>query len=145
MAKTDFRIREMTEDDIEKVKYMHCYDPSLEELWLSNFHGYFSGEDSLCLIAQYGEEIAEYVLSTSDAPAGCIQYILVTDKYKRNCIGYNLFDTAINILRTRGVKNVSVSIHTQNNAALNLSRKFGFQLREIDLNSHKRYIGSLEL
>ena len=143
MAKTDFRIREMTEDDIPNVQSMHY--GVIPEPCVWDIHSYLTALDGLGFVAE-NEKLAGYVLSARCGYQARIDYLLVLPQYRRNGIATNLANAAVERHKEEGTRKLFVNISAGNEAALTFARKSGLSLTEVEISdSDRRYYGSLEL
>ena len=145
MTKTKFRIREMTEDDIGEVQFMHYGILPPGTSWIQDFHGYLSAKHVSGFVAE-NEEIAGYTLTAMSGTQVRIDYLLVLPQYQRNGIAVNLLNSVTERYKADGARSLFVNISADNEVALALARKYGFSLNRVKINnSNTRYLGSLEL
>lgn len=143
MTKTDFRIREMTEDDIHNVQFLHY--GVIPEPWVRDIHGYLTALDGLGFVAENGK-VAGYALSSRCGYQARIDYLLVLPQYRRNGIATNLVNAAVERHKEEGARKLFVNISAGNEVALAFARKSGFSLIEVKISdSDRRHYGSLEL
>jgi|SRR3989344_2234803 len=143
MTKTDFRIREITEDDILSVQFMHY--GVIHEPWVWDIHGYLTALDGLGFVAENGK-LAGYVLSARNGHQARIDYLLVLPQYRRNGIATNLANAAVERHKEEGAEKLFVNISAGNEVALAVARKSGLSLTEVEISdSDRRHYGRLEL
>lgn len=143
MTKTEFRIREMTEDDLDEVQFMHY--GVIPESWVWNFHGYLIEIDGLGFVAENGKPLG-YALSAMTGSQARIDYLLVSPHYQRNGIATDLVNAVAERYKADGAGSLFVNISADNEAALALARKHGFSLSGVKINdSDNRFYGRLEL
>ncbi len=94
----------------------------------------------MCFVALDGEELLAYVIGMLIPPEGEIYRIAVTPKRRKRGIGYRLLDYSVKTERGRGLETLFLEVRSQNTAARNLYKAYGFD----EISVRKNYYRSPE-
>lgn len=81
----------------------------------------------MCFVAKEGDELYAYVIGILIAPEGEIYRIAVREDKRKRGIGYRLLDFAVKTERGRGLETLFLEVRSQNTAARNLYKAYGFE------------------
>ncbi|MDO5708160.1 MAG: ribosomal protein S18-alanine N-acetyltransferase [Andreesenia angusta] len=121
-------IRDMEESDIDSVYEIEkeCFKtPWSKESIIIDFK---NKDIAHYLVAENKGEILGYIGSWKVLDEGQITNIAVREKYRRAGIGKNLLSNLIDLLENRGVKTIVLEVRVKNESAINLYKKFGFDI-----------------
>lgn len=85
-----------------------------------------TAEGAMCFAARDGGRVVAYVIGRLIAPEGEIYRVAVSEEYRRRGIAYRLLDYAVKTSRGRGLESLFLEVRSQNFAAINLYRAYGF-------------------
>lgn len=85
-----------------------------------------TAEGSMCFTAIDSGRVIAYVIGRMIAPEGEIYRVAVSEEYRRRGIAYRLLDYAVKTSRGRGLESLFLEVRSQNIAAINLYRAYGF-------------------
>ncbi len=81
----------------------------------------------ICYSAVSDGRVVAYVIGRMIAPEGEIYRIATDEKYRRRGIAYRLLDYAVKCEKGRGLECLFLEVRSQNIAARNLYRAYGFK------------------
>ena len=85
-----------------------------------------TSEGSMCFTARDGGRVVAYVIGRLIAPEGEIYRVAVDEEYRRRGIAYRLLDYAVKTSRGKGLESLFLEVRSENIAAINLYRAYGF-------------------
>ena len=85
-----------------------------------------TAEGAMCFTAREGTRVVGYVIGRLIAPEGEIYRVAVAEEYRRRGIAYRLLDYAVKTSRGKGLESLFLEVRSQNVAAINLYRAYGF-------------------
>ena len=85
-----------------------------------------TAEGAMCFTALDGDRVVAYVIGRLIAPEGEIYRVAVSEEYRRRGIAYRLLDYAVKTSRGRGLESLFLEVRSENTAAINLYRAYGF-------------------
>ena len=88
-----------------------------------------------CLTANH--ELCGFAVFSAVLDEGCLNSIAVGERFRRQHIGERLISEMVEILRSRGVKMISLEVRESNAAARGLYEKSGFTCRGIRKNFYR--------
>jgi ribosomal-protein-alanine N-acetyltransferase len=85
------------------------------------------GGTGMCFVARDESGVIAYMIGSLIAPEGEIYRIAVKEEKRKRGIGYRLLDFAVKTERGRGLETLFLEVRSQNTAARNLYRAYGFE------------------
>ena len=85
------------------------------------------GGAGMCFVARDESGVIAYMIGSLIAPEGEIYRIAVKEEKRKRGIGYRLLDFAVKTERGRGLETLFLEVRSQNTAARNLYRAYGFE------------------
>lgn len=82
-------------------------------------------------------ELCGFTVFSAVLDEGCLNSIAVGERFRRQHIGEGLISEMMEILRSRGVKTVSLEVRESNAAARGLYEKSGFSFRGVRKNFYR--------
>ena len=118
-------IRRASALDAPKIHKLECEifsDPWSEKDVFSTI----CQEGGICYVALKDGEIVAYVLGRMIAPEAEIYRIATAPEHRKRGIAYRLLDYAVKCERGRGLECIFLEVRSENVAARNLYRAYGF-------------------
>ena len=89
---------------------------------------------SVCLVAMSDNHILGHIMMLQVLDEGHIHNIAVAEQARRQGIGRALLEAVISEARALGIKSLTLEVRSQNNAAISLYKKLGFETRGLRKN-----------
>lgn len=128
MANQDVSIRQMTKEDIDKV-----YDIERRSFSYPFSKGIvytmFLAYPDMCFVIQVNSEIVGFLLGeldVSDKQPHILSFA-INEQYKRQGLGSKLLQFFIDYCKKANYKHISLEVRKDNDPAISLYKKFGFQ------------------
>lgn len=133
----DTKTKKLTESELAEVKEIEVAC-RLSSWTLADYSAEFEREDSIFLIAEYGERLSGFLLArlTGDgfsAEADLLNFG-VLESFRNRKIGSALYESFIDELAARNVKTVWLEVRRSNEIALSFYLKRGFEMMQIRKN-----------
>ena len=115
----------MIADDVPRVAEMEreiFSDPWAEK----DIFSYVCMTGGMCYTALSEGKVIAYLIGRLIAPEGEIYRIATSERYRRRGIAYRLLDYAVKCERGRGLECIFLEVRSENVAARNLYRAYGF-------------------
>ena len=127
-------IRRMIADDVPRVAELEeeiFSDPWREK----DIFSCVTDPTGICYTAFSDGRVVAYVIGRMIAPEGEIYRIATAEKYRRRGIAYRLLDYAVKCEKGKGLECLFLEVRSQNIAARNLYRAYGFK----EISERKNY------
>lgn len=122
------RVRPMNYDDLANVESID--HAAFEALWCNartNLELAY-GQAALATVAEVGDEVVGYQISTATPVGGHLARLAVLPDYQNQAIGSWLLQDLLAQFKRRGAQKITVNTQKDNHASLHLYQKMGFQL-----------------
>ncbi|MEW5706381.1 MAG: ribosomal protein S18-alanine N-acetyltransferase [Actinomycetota bacterium] len=122
-------IRPMTMADVDQVYDIERRSQSSYWSKLTFQREIISADHNMCLVAEYGERIVGFICLYHVLDEGHITNIAVDPPYQNRGIATRLMLAAIDAIKEKGIKHITLEVRKSNTKAQHLYIKFGFRMK----------------
>lgn len=127
-------IRKMTIDDYQQVYdlWMACDGVGLNDIDDSRqgIERFLKRNPETCFVTEEDGKVVGVIMAGHDGRRGFIYHAAVNPAYRRQKIGHNLVNRALEAIRNEGIAKVALVVFNDNDAANKFWEKQGFDMRD---------------
>lgn len=127
-------IRKMTIDDYQPVYdlWMACDGVGLNDIDDSRqgIERFLKRNPETCFVTEDDGKVVGVIMAGHDGRRGFIYHAAVDPAYRRQKIGHNLVNRALESIRNEGIAKVALVVFNDNDAANKFWEKQGFDMRD---------------
>ena len=127
-------IRKMTIDDYQQVYdlWMACDGVGLNDIDDSRqgIERFLKRNPETCFVTEEDGKVVGVIMAGHDGRRGFIYHAAVNPVYRRQKIGHNLVNRALEAIRNEGIAKVALVVFNDNDAANQFWEKQGFDMRD---------------
>ncbi len=127
-------IRKMTIDDYQQVYdlWMACDGVGLNDIDDSRqgIERFLKRNPETCFVTEEDGKVVGVIMAGHDGRRGFIYHAAVDPAYRRQKIGHNLVNRALEAIRNEGIAKVALVVFNDNDVANKFWEKQGFDMRD---------------